>query len=76
MTQTEQQFVTWSCIVLGTILLRIIYVIGNSMVSKLENIASSVEKIDKKLGILANDHTNLKEDHNELKKRVEKLEEA
>lgn len=46
---------------------------GKSVVSKLDKIATSVNNIEKDLGVLANDHTNLKQDHEDLKERVDVL---
>ena len=61
---------------LTTISLGLVAWIGNSMVSKLENISKSLQKIEKDFGILNNDHSNLKEDVKDIKHRVGKLEEA
>ena len=59
--------------VLFSALIGILTWLGNSMVSKLDKIATSVNNIEKDLGVLANDHTNLKNDHDELKSRVDRL---
>jgi hypothetical protein len=61
---------------LTTISLGLVAWIGNSMVSKLENISKSLQKIEKDFGILNNDHSNLKEDVKDIKQRVKDLEEA
>ena len=37
-------------------------------------IAESVQQIQVEIKVLANDHSNLKEEHRDLKKRVENLE--
>ena len=59
-----------------SILLSIVGFVGVLMVKQLMKIADSVQNIDKKLEVLANDHNNLKDDHIELKQRVHKLETA
>lgn len=63
-----------------TILLSIIAWIGNGMVSKLETISLSLQKIEKDFGVLNNDHVNFKEDVKEdlqdIKSRVKVLEDA
>jgi len=45
------------------------------MVKQLMKIAEAVQSIQVEIKVLANDHSNLKSDHTDLKKRVEKLEE-
>ena len=57
-----------------SILLAIIAWIGNGMVSKLETISKSLQKIEQDFGILNNDHHNLKSDVIEIKQRVTQLE--
>lgn len=63
-----------------SILLAIIAWIGNGMVSKLETISRSLQKIERDFGILNNDHVNfkegVKEDLHDIKVRVTKLETA
>ncbi len=61
---------------LTTISLGLVAWIGKSMVSKLENISNSLQKIEKDFGILSNDHSNLKEDVKDIKERVKTLEAA
>lgn len=56
------------------VLLSIVAWIGNSMVSKLEKIADSLNKIEKDFGVLSNDHVHLKEEVREIKERVKVLE--
>lgn len=58
------------------ILLTIVAFVGGLMVKQLMKIAESVQKIHSDLKVLTNDHTNLKEDVKDVKKRVEKLESA
>lgn len=64
-----------STLVIST-LLSIVGFVGVLMVKQLIKIADAVQNIDKKLEVLANDHDNLKDDHHELKQRVQKLETA
>ena len=61
---------------LTMILLGIIGWIGAGMNDNLKNIANSVSKIEKELGVLSNDHANLKSDVYDVRKRVAKLEDA
>ena len=49
---------------------------GKLGVKYLGNIATSVNKMEKDLSVLTNDHTNLKEEVKGVRKRVERLEEA
>lgn len=63
-----------SSTLLISILLSIVGFIGALMVRQLMKIATAVQQIQIEIKVLANDHTNLKEEHKDLKKRVEKLE--
>lgn len=56
------------------ILLSIVGFIGAMGVKQLMKIAQSVSEIKTQIGVLATDHSNLKEDHHDLKHRVAKLE--
>jgi len=64
-----------SSTLLISILLSIVAFVGALMVKQLMRIAESVQQIQVEINVLANDHSNLKEEHKDLKKRVEKLEE-
>jgi cell division protein FtsX len=64
-----------SSTLLISILLSIVAFVGSLMVKQLMRIAESVQQIQVEIKVLANDHSNLKEEHKDLKKRVEKLEE-
>ncbi len=64
-----------SSTLLISILLSIVAFVGALMVKQLMRIAESVQQIQVEIKVLANDHSNLKEEHKDLKKRVEKLEE-
>lgn len=57
-----------------SILLSVVGFIGALMVRQLMKIADAVQAIQVEIKVLANDHSNLKDDHKELIKRVEKLE--
>ena len=59
---------------LGSTLIGLFAWIGKGTISKLDKIATSVNNIENDLGILANDHNNLKTNHDELKKKVLDLE--
>ena len=59
--------------ILVTILLGLIAFIGNGMVDQLKKIANSVNRIEIDLGVLSNDHTNLKNEVKELKDEVRKM---
>ena len=63
-----------SSTLLISILLSIVAFVGALMVKQLMRIAESVQQIQVEIKVLANDHSNLKEEHRDLKKRVEKLE--
>ena len=63
-----------SSTLLISILLSIVAVVGASMVKQLTKIAEAVQQIQVDMKVLANDHSNLKTDHHELKSRVSQLE--
>lgn len=71
MTPIEINFLLWVLMAL----LAVLAFIGKLAVGKLGDIASSVGRIEKDLSVLTNDHTNLKESHDDLKKRVLRIEE-
>lgn len=56
------------------ILLAIVAFVGGLMVKQLMKIAESVQKIHSDLKVLTNDHSNLKDEVKEVKKRIDKLE--
>lgn len=60
---------------LVSILLALLAWIGNGMVTKMGGIEGALNRIEKELSVLSNDHTNLKDDVHELKARVKVLEE-
>lgn len=63
-----------SATLLISILLSIVGFIGVMMVKQLMKIADAVQQIQVDMKVLANDHSNLKDDHKELSKRVANLE--
>lgn len=63
-----------SSTLLISILLSIVAFVGALMVKQLMRIAESVQQIQVEIKVLSNDHSNLKEEHKDLKKRVENLE--
>lgn len=63
-----------SSTLLISILLSIVSFVGALMVKQLMRIAESVQQIQVEIKVLANDHSNLKEEHRDLKKRVDNLE--
>jgi len=60
------------------LLLSLVAWIGNNMVNKLEKISGSLSRIEKELGVLGNDHDNLKDEVRkeflEVKERLRNLE--
>ncbi len=74
LTPTEIKFVLWALAGLFAILIAVFTFLGNLIVGYLKSMASSMNKMEKDLSILTNDHTNLKEDHKDLKIRVGSLE--
>ena len=59
-----------------SILLGILAFVGSMMVKQLMKIAEAVNRIQQELGILANDHVNLKTEVIDVKNRVTKIEES
>jgi len=57
-----------------SLLLALLAWIGNGMVSKMGGIENALNRIEKELGVLSNDHTNLKDDVIDMKLRLAKLE--
>jgi len=57
-----------------SILITLLAYFGDGMNKQLSKIASSMNKIEKDLGVLTNDHYNLKDDVHDIKERVKILE--
>lgn len=70
MSVIETKLLVWA---LAT-LLAILAWIGRMAVKHLSNISVSVNRIEKDLSVLANDHSNLKEEVKDIKVRITKLE--
>lgn len=76
LTENETRFVIWFAVGVLTLLGVIVGWILNRGVKQIESIAASLNKIEKDLSVLSNDHINLKQDVVDIKKRVTKLEEV
>jgi len=74
LTATEIKFILWALAGLIGILIAVFSFLGKLIVGYLKSMATSMNKMEKDLSILTNDHTNLKEDHKDLKCRVGSLE--
>ena len=71
LSSVETSFIIWVVLALFSVLAYI----GKLAVGQLKRIADTVNKMEKDLSVLANDHINLKDEVKEVKKRVSKLEE-
>ena len=74
LTATEIKFLLWALAGLITLLIAVFAFLGKLIVGYLKSMALSMNKMEKDLSILTNDHTNLKDDHKDLKGRVQVLE--
>lgn len=76
LTSNETIFVLWIAgILLSTFFGAIIWVL-NKGVNKMDDMAASLNNMERDFKVLVNDHTNLKEDVKEIDKRVRTLEMA
>lgn len=76
LTANETTFVLWaSGIVLSLFFSAIVWIL-NKGVNKMDDMASSLNNMERDFKVLVNDHTNLKEDVKEIDKRVRQLEVA
>ena len=74
LTANETIFVLWVAgILLSTFFGAIIWVL-NKGVNKMDDMAVSLNNMERDFKVLVNDHTNLKEDVKEIDKRVRELE--
>jgi hypothetical protein len=73
-TDTEIKFILYVLAGMIGLLIGIFAFLGKFIVGYLKSIAISMGRMEKDLSILTNDHTNLKDDHRELKGRVSTLE--
>jgi hypothetical protein len=76
LTQNETTFILWIAgLLLSAFFGAILYVL-NKGVNRMENMANSLNNMERDFKVLVNDHTNLKEDVKEIDKRVKQLEYA
>jgi len=66
LTENEQRFFIW----LGVAFAGVMVWLFQQFVGYVKNIATSVQKMEKDLGVLTNDHTNLKSEVKEIKERL------
>ena len=66
LTENEQRFFMW----LGVTFAGLIVWLLKQFVGYVKSIAISVQKMEKDLGVLTNDHTNLKTEVKEIKERL------
>lgn len=76
LTSNETVFILWIAgLLLSTFFGAIIWVL-NKGVNKMDDMAASLNNMERDFKVLVNDHTNLKEDVKEIDKRVRNLETA
>jgi hypothetical protein len=76
LTSNETIFVLWIAgLLLSTFFSVIIWVL-NKGVNKMDDMAASLNNMERDFKVLVNDHTNLKEEVKEIDKRVRHLETA
>ena len=76
LTGNETIFVLWiAALLLSAFFGAIIWVL-NKGVNKMDDMAASLNNMERDFKVLVNDHTNLKEDVKEIDKRVRTLETA
>jgi len=76
LTENETKALIWLLIAMGGVFLSIITWILNKGVNKMENMASSLNNMERDFKVLVNDHHNLKEDVKDIEQRVRQLEVA
>lgn len=76
LTENEAKFLLYCLGTLITVFLSVVVWILNKGVNKMENMASSLNNMERDFKVLVNDHANLKEDVKEIDKRVRSLEAA
>lgn len=74
LTANETAFVIWLLIGLLSIFFTCILWVLNKGVNKMDDMAASLNNMERDFKVLVNDHTNLKEDVKEIDKRVRTLE--
>jgi hypothetical protein len=76
LTANETTFVLWASGILLSLFFSAIVWILNKGVNKMDDMASSLNNMERDFKVLVNDHTNLKEEVKEIDKRVRHLETA
>jgi hypothetical protein len=76
LTANETTFVLWASGILLSLFFSAIVWILNKGVNKMDDMASSLNNMERDFKVLVNDHTNLKEEVKEIDKRVRYLETA
>lgn len=76
LTPNETTFVLWATGVLLSLFFSAIIWVLNKGVNKMDDMAASLNNMERDFKVLVNDHTNLKEDVKEIDKRVRQLEVA
>lgn len=74
LTENETRFIIWVALGILALLGIVVGWILNRGVKQLEAIAQSLNKVEKDLSVLSNDHVNLKQDVIDIKQRVSRLE--
>lgn len=76
LTANETTFILWATGVLLSLFFSAIIWVLNKGVNKMDEMAASLNNMERDFKVLVNDHTNLKEDVKEIDKRVRQLEVA
>lgn len=76
LTPNETTFVLWATGVLLSLFFSAIIWVLNKGVNKMDDMAASLNNMERDFKVLVNDHTNLKEDVKGIDKRVRDLETA
>lgn len=74
LTPNETTFVLWASGILLSLFFSAIIWVLNKGVNKMDDMAASLNNMERDFKVLVNDHTNLKEDVKEIDKRVRHLE--
>lgn len=76
LTSNETIFILWIAGLLLSAFFGAIIWVMNKGVNKMDNMAASLDNMERDFKVLVNDHTNLKDDVKEIDKRVRHLETA
>lgn len=76
LTANETTFILWASGIILSLFFSAIVWILNKGVNKMDDMASSLNNMERDFKVLVNDHTNLKEDVKQIDKRVRDLETA